>query len=79
MKLDLDDGEQFQRVFVKPMIDAMKAEIKPIISASRNHEKRLERLENNQKKALLGFGAVSSVLALAVGSVVEWSKRKLGL
>lgn len=66
LKLDnLDDAEKFQKHFVTPLVEAVRAEVKPLVEAQAKTEERLNKLEANQKKALIGYGGVIAVVTLA--------------
>lgn len=66
---DIDDAEKFQKHFVTPLIDAVRAEVKPLVDAKLDHEKRLAGLESNQKKALIGYAGIITVLTVAFNYV----------
>lgn len=71
----LERAERFQRMFVLPIVEAMRIELRShtdqldqkltaIVTQVKDHDDRLVGLEKNQKKALIGWG----VLTLAVGT-----------
>lgn len=94
---DFEEAERFQRLFVKPMVDALKAEmaqqLQPIVQGQRRlfvengerkteisqHSERLHGLESKQRKALIGWGALSLLVATVVGSAWGWVKARLGI
>lgn len=74
MKLtDIDDAEKFQKHFVQPLIDGVRAEIKPLVTQTTENTDRISKLEGNQKKALIGYSAV----AVLAGSAFGWAKQQI--
>ena len=86
---DIDAAERFQRMFVAPMVEMVRLELKPIVSglqaeiislkeSDRAQSKEITGLKENQKKALLGWAAI--VFAVSVGfsylkmKLTEWLK-----
>lgn len=85
---NLDDIEQLKRLIVDPMIEAVRAEIKPIARttyANRNRlqaleadvpanlDTRLGKLESNQKKALLGYAGIVMLVTMGFNYVkAKW-------
>ena len=85
VQIDIDDIEKFNTHFVKPMVDAVRSEVRdsmaPLIqdvkdlkTGAASTEKRLGKLEGDQKKALIGFGVFSAGLAAALASIGTWIK-----
>lgn len=66
---NLDDAEKFQKHFVTPLIDAVRAEVKPLVDAKVDHEARLGRIESNQKRALVGYAGIVASLTIAFNYV----------
>lgn len=75
---DLQDAEQFQKHFVTPLVDAVRAEVRPIVEQSKTHEQRLDQIENNQRKALGGIAVYATLASVVIGGSIDWFKRKLG-
>jgi hypothetical protein len=84
----LEDAERFQRLFVTPMVDAVRTEMRshlaPLMQAQADTDKRLasaegaiNELKGKQTKALLGWGVYASAAALAIGSAWGWVKAHL--
>jgi Ni,Fe-hydrogenase III large subunit len=82
---NLEDAERFQRLFVTPMIEAVRTEVKnqlaPVVEGHRKlfaeQERirdRLNTVERMQKKALVGYGVFASGLAVIVAAVWDWIK-----
>lgn len=81
MPLDLNnlkDAEEFQKHFVRPLIDAVRLEVQPLVAKDAEQERRLGTLEGNQKKALWGFALYATALSVFVGMAADWLKRKVG-
>lgn len=73
---NLDDAEKFQKHFVTPLVDAVKAEMKPLVDAKLDHESRLSKIESNQKKALLGYAGIVAALTVAFNYVkARWLSK----
>lgn len=88
-KDELENVELMQRLFVKPMVDAvvasLEAQIKPLVETVASHgtqltsaNTRLNTLESSNKKALLGWGVYATGLSLAFSSLWSYAKRKFG-
>lgn len=74
MKLtDIDDAEKFQKHFVLPLVDAVRAEVKPLVEQTKANTDRIDKLEGNQKKALAGY----AVLSVIAASSFAWAKQKV--
>jgi hypothetical protein len=76
---ELERAERFQRMFVTPLVDAVRAEVKPVVDGHERLSRRVAKLETNQKRALWGLSAIASVVSVAVGIGFDWLKRKFGL
>lgn len=74
----LKDAEEFQKHFVKPLIDAVRLEVQPLVAKDADQEKRLGELEGNQKKALVGFAVYATILSTVIGMGLDWFKKKVG-
>lgn len=74
MPLNLNDADKIKELIVQPMIDALRLEIKPLVDMKQFHEARLVKLENNQNRALIGWGVFASGIAIAVTASWEWVK-----
>lgn len=85
MPLNLNDADKIKELIVQPMVDAVRAEIAPLVATKQNHEdriarleaqknERLDKLESNQRKGLWGWGVFASAVALGVGSLWGWVK-----
>lgn len=85
---DLDKAEQYQRLFVKPMVDALdtrmtqfmadiKIHIQPVIDGQTAQDNRLNELEKNQKKALLGWSLYATAAAGLFTYCYGWIKSKI--
>lgn len=85
----LEDAERFQRLFVTPVVNAMKqemgAQLQPLVSGLAERREadglqngRLDRLESKQTKALLGWGIYATGLSIAIAAGWDWIKKKLG-
>lgn len=88
MPLNLNDADKIKELIVQPMVDAVRAEmrtatdamrdqIQPLVALKQNHEDRLGKLENNQKRAMVGWGVFASGMALAATASWEWVKSKV--
>jgi hypothetical protein len=101
MKLDdLDDAEQFQRVFVTPLTNAVREEVKrshgeikedlqrsnraafarisTVVERLEQHDVRLKKVESNQKRAMVGYAGLVTVITISFGWVTTWVKDRLG-
>lgn len=74
-------GEQFTRIFVAPMIEAMSkrlddhmAQIKTAIEPVGRFDGRITKLESNQKKALAGWGVFATALSGITVAGWAWFK-----
>jgi hypothetical protein len=74
---NLDDAEQFQRMFVTPLIEAVRKEICPLIRQVEDNEARIKTMEKNQKRALIGYGGIVAVAALLATLLKEWVQNNL--
>lgn len=76
---DLDDAEKFQKHFVTPLVEAVRAEMKPLTTTVYATRERVKKLEGNQMKAMLGFAGMATALSVALGLGVDWLRKKVGL
>lgn len=85
-----EEAERFQRMFVKPMVDAVRAEVQshlgPIAEAHKviqaeqqTQAARLATLEGSQKKALVGYGVFAAGFSIALAASWDYVKGKVGL
>jgi uncharacterized coiled-coil protein SlyX len=72
---NLEEAQAFQEVFVKPLVDAIREEIRPVIVMNRRQEVRIKKLERNQRKALTGFAGIVALVSAAVTLTVEVAKE----
>lgn len=81
-------AEQFQRLFVTPMIEMVKtemnnhvAEIKSIagdaIGQVKAMDARVTKLEGSQKRALLGWGVYATAIGIACTAAWKWITSKI--
>ena len=79
--LDLNDAEQIKTLIVDPMVTALRQEIEsqlsPVLKSQQDHESRIEGLEANQKKAMLGFGALSLAVSAGVAAAWQWIRDRV--
>jgi hypothetical protein len=76
---DLEDAEMFQALFVKPLVDAVRTEVRPVVEGHAALRRRVQRLERNQKRAIWGLSATAALFSVGFGLVLDWLKSKLGL
>ena len=69
----MDEGEQLKRIVVQPMIDGIRQEMQPVIKLLNAHEARIAKVEAQQKRALVGYGA----LCLGGTAIWNWVQAKL--
>ena len=85
---DLEYAVRFQQLFVEPLVDAVRAELKPLAERAKQHEEadqqrfadvnnRLNAIEGNQKKALFAYAAIVAAVTAAVSAGWAWLKSKL--
>ena len=79
-------GEQFTRIFVAPMIEAMNkrlddhvAQMKAAIAPVAGFDGRIAKLESNQKKALWGWGVFASAVSGAMIFCYGWIKGHINV
>jgi hypothetical protein len=72
---NLDDAEKFQKHFVLPLVEAVRAEVAPLVKNDRKQTERINALESNQKRALAGV----AVYATALGLGLDWLRKRIGL
>ncbi len=79
------EAERFQRLFVMPMVDAIRVEVRnhlgPIIESNKvitaeqaAQAARLTNLEGSQKKALVGYGVFAAGLSVALAAAWDYVK-----
>jgi hypothetical protein len=84
----LDRAEQFQRLFVAPMVDAVNANMKVhldamdgklsgLVTTISSQETRIKTLESNQGKAMKGFAVYATGVGLVTAACWAWIKKKL--
>ena len=80
----LADAERFQRLFVKPMVDAVRQELQPVIQGmadqalkDKEQDGKIQALESGQKKAMVGWGVIATGLSIALVSCWEWAFKKV--
>lgn len=80
-----DEAERFQRLFVRPLVDAVRAEmqssLQPLIENGERREARIRsiedrtlRLEQTQSRALLGWGVFAAGLSIALTAIWDYLK-----
>jgi hypothetical protein len=85
-----ESAERFQRLFVVPMVESVKNEVKTFcdslkaeFASERDEQKQLREdvnsLKGNQKKALLGYGVWATALSAFIGFAGNWLKNKIGI
>jgi hypothetical protein len=85
----LAEAERFQRLFVMPMVDAVRTEvassIKPIADAHQllvkqqaEHGDRITSLEGRQNKALVGYAVFASGLSVILATSWEYLRSIFG-
>ena len=79
---NLDREEQYQRLFVKPLVEAVRAEVKatvePLVEKVNDTERRVASLEKNQLRALTGFAGVVLLVSTAWGLALDWVRKRVG-
>ena len=73
MMIDIRDIDEFQSHFVKPMVDAVREEMKPLVTDVTTLKEDVSKLKGNEKKALLGWGLYASGLA----AVLAYGQTKI--
>jgi hypothetical protein len=83
-KDDFEKAERFQRLFVTPLVDAvrveMKAHLEPMnqtLTRIEAFEPRISKLERSQKKALAGLGIFATLIGLGCRAGWEWASDHL--
>lgn len=90
MSDQLEKAEQYQRLFVKPMIDALETKLETMLQPVLDDHKKLRgevdglstrtsALEGSQKKALAGWGVFATALAGVMSYAWTWIKGHLRL
>ena len=77
MNIDLKDIDEFTSHFVKPMVEAVRLEVQasitPMVKEVSDLKGRVNTLEKDQKRALVGYGVFSAALA----AVMAYGKSKI--
>ena len=80
MPFNLDDAEQLKRVLIDPMVDALKAEIAPLVArqdkqeaASSALDGRVRTLESYAAK----LGSIYAGIVAVVTFVAHWAWQKV--
>lgn len=79
------EAERYQRLFVAPMIDAMRVEMRNSLSPVVEQQKeikqvqaeqdlRMKKIEGSQTKALIGYGVFATGLSIALAATWDWIK-----
>jgi hypothetical protein len=76
---DLDDAEKFQRHFVAPMVDAVRAELAPLVKSDQAQEARIAKLEGNQKKAMAAYAVIALLGSMGLTQAKAWVAKKFNL
>ena len=88
--MTIDELEQFKRLVVDPVVDAVKTEmsshvtqveatLKNAASILKDHETRLGGLEQSQKRALVGWGVFAVGLSAAGTTFWNYLKSKFSI
>lgn len=73
---DPEQIEAFQRLYIKPLVDKVETALKPLVDGQTNHGERLDRLEGNQRKALLGYTGVVMIVSVGFNYVkAKWLSK----
>ena len=81
----LDVAERYQRMFVKPLVDAVtsqlddhlktfSARLDTVEGTVKSQGAAVSALQGNQKKALVGYGVFTSALAAVLAGSWSWIK-----
>jgi len=75
---NLADAERFQRLFVQPMVEAVKTEVRtsiyPLVQGHAELGRRVDALEGSQRKALVGYSVFAAGLSVALAAGWDWIK-----
>ncbi len=88
MNGNLETMQRYQESFVKPVVDALRLEIegqlKPLLESQKSitgllesHNTRIQRLEKDQKRALLGWSIYATGIGLACTLAWKWIVSKV--
>lgn len=88
IQINLDDVDQFTKHFVEPMVQAVRTElqnsmtpliqdVKDLKAGAATSDGRLDKLEKDQKHALIGYGVFSAGLAAGLAAAWGWIKSHL--
>ncbi len=86
----LEEAERFQRMFVQPVAETIRTEMRTLVTplvdrvtAVENDNKsvkdRLNQLESSQSKALIGWGVFATGLSIVLSASWNWIKERIGL
>jgi hypothetical protein len=74
--------EYLEEHIVRPMVDALRKEVAPIVETAKKLDGRVTALEKTQKKAMAGWTVLTSgasiILSVIVMQVKAWFTRKAG-
>lgn len=76
--LNANDLEQIKRIVVDPTVEAVRAEVAPLVQNDQRQQERLDALEKNQGRALAGLAAYATALSIGLGFTLDYIKRKIG-
>ena len=79
--LNLNDAEQIRVMIVDPTVDAFEARlgarIAALEAANTSNNARLNNLESNQRKGMVGYAIFALIGGTFGGGVLTWIKAKL--
>lgn len=91
-KLDMPDSfeeaERFQRLFVEPMVQAVRTEMQQHVqqvtdfvtktnATVSGFDGRIRKLEGDQRKALVGWGVYATIVGVALTTAWKWVASKI--
>lgn len=65
--------EAIRDIVVQPLVESVRTELEPLRESIKAHEDRIGKLEANQGKAIVGFGA----LMVLVTTLWNWISGKI--
>lgn len=85
-----EEAERFQRLFVLPVADAVRVEVRNALSPLtdrvqtveakvKSYEDRVTALEAAKTKALVGYGVFATGLSIAMSYAWTWISKRIGL
>jgi hypothetical protein len=77
--VNLHDAEELKRLVVEPMIESIRAELRPLTDKVSNHEQRVGKIESNQKKALGIYAMLAMFGGMGFTAGYNWVVRKFHL